>query len=86
MAQPSVPIPNPRAFVSISTSDFLALVHTISPEFDEAHLSAPVRDTPMDSLDLLMFRSSLEARLGRHLSDEDWLNAGTLQALFDGLT
>jgi acyl carrier protein len=71
--------------VSLALPEFLEVVRSVCPEISEEDLALPVRDTPLDSLDLLVFRSSLEGRLGRHLSDDQWLSANTLQALFDGL-
>lgn len=71
--------------MSLTLPEFLEVVRSVCPEISEADLTIPVRDTPLDSLDLLVLRSSLEGRIGRHLSDDAWLGANTLQALFDGL-
>ena len=70
----------------MTAEEFLAVVRSVCPEVEPEDLSLPVADSPLDSLDLLTLRSTLEARLGRHLSDTQWLDAGTLAALFEGLS
>ncbi len=71
--------------MSLALPEFLEVVRSVCPEIAESDMAKPVRDTPLDSLDLLLLRSSLEGRIGRHLTDDEWLSANTLQALFDGL-
>jgi len=70
----------------MTTAEFLQLVRSVCPEIQESHLSLPVGETPLDSLDLLTLRSTLEARIGRHLGDEQWLQADSLAALLRGLS
>lgn len=70
----------------MTSSDFLQLLRGLCPELEERHLTLPVTDTPLDSLDLLTLRSTLEARIGRHLDDEEWLRASSLEELLRGLS
>ena len=64
---------------------FLALLRSLAPGLTEADLRRPVAETPLDSLDLLTLRSTVEARRGRPLTDEEWLGASTLAELGEAL-
>ena len=69
----------------MSPPDFLDLVRGLCPTITADDLDRPVADTPLDSLDLLTLRSTLEARRGRPLSDGEWLGADTLGELREAL-
>jgi len=70
----------------VTRDDFLALVQTVNAETTAEHVGVGIRETPLDSLDLLTLRSTLETKLGASISDETWLSARSLDELYEVLT
>lgn len=65
-------------------AEYVSLLQRINREIEDRHLTLPIHETPLDSLDLLELRSSLEAK-GFRVSSELWFKSDTLQELFEGL-
>ena len=58
--------------------EFFSLVHSVSNSITEDQMHLPIEHTALDSLDYLNLRSILEVRLGRAITDNEWLDVDTL--------
>lgn len=65
--------------------EFFAILKKVNSQFDPSWLSRNVEETPLDSLDLLELRSSLETRLGRPIPNSLWFASETLNDLWVAL-
>ena len=69
----------------LTESEFLDILIQIRPQATLSWLQVPVQDTSLDSLDLMEFRSALEVKLSRGISDALWFESVTLGDLLKGL-
>jgi acyl carrier protein len=66
--------------------EFLSILRSVRKDADEGWLDLPIRETGLDSLDLMVLRSALEAALKKGITDKLWFDVFTLNALLVGLT
>lgn len=69
----------------LTAEEFFALVKSVNSTVSVADFDTILNETPLDSLDLLSLRSSLELCIGRHIADKEWLGARTLNQLFEAV-
>lgn len=69
----------------ISKESFINILKAVAHHADESWLDMEVQDTPLDSLDLLELRASLEVYLKHGITDRLWFKAMTLKELLNGL-
>jgi hypothetical protein len=70
---------------SLDSNTFLSIVQSVQAEFEPSMLELPFERTPLDSLDLLQLRASLEVHLGRTIDDQVWMGAPSAAALLEVL-
>jgi acyl carrier protein len=64
---------------------FAFLAATALPGFAATMIDRPIRETGLDSFDLMMLRSALETEMGSPIPDEDWFASESMAALIDRL-
>ena len=66
----------------MTETEFMQVVCEVRNINDSSWLDMPLEAAPLDSLDLLELRSSLETRLDLLLTDEKFNSASTLRDLY----
>ena len=67
----------------MTETEFMEVVCEVRNIDDPSWLDMPLEAAPLDSLDLLELRSSLETRLDLPLTDEKFNSASTLRDLYN---
>ena len=61
---------------------FLDIIRQTSPGITESDFHLPVRDTGIDSIDLITIRVTLEKYFNYTVADAEWFQLGTLEEVF----
>lgn len=69
----------------MTEAQFLAALQQVNSKAQRDWLDVIVHETPLDSLDLIELRSTLEVKLGGPLSDALWFESETLGELLKAL-
>lgn len=69
----------------MTEDDLLLILRSIRQECHVSELDTDIRNTSLDSLDLIELRSTLEARMGKALPDDTWFSCKTLRELLRSL-
>lgn len=56
----------------MTNEDFITLVKSYSPDFDQTHLSVPFRKLGLDSLAMLQVRVRIEKECGMVIPHKEW--------------
>lgn len=70
----------------MTRAKFFEILKSVHAAPSESWMAIPIHETPLDSLDLMMLRSALEASLKQGISDNLWFESQTLNELLIGLT
>lgn len=57
---------------------YLSIIQSVLPSFTEQLLEAPVKETEIDSLDIVVIRVAIEKHFGFEISDKEWYQFTTL--------
>lgn len=70
---------------ALTPEEFLLLVQAVNKAVTAKDLTQKIAETPLDSLDLLQVRASIEARLRCAVPDSIWMTSDTLMELLSRL-
>ncbi|MBS4028967.1 MAG: hypothetical protein KGZ58_10045, partial [Ignavibacteriales bacterium] len=65
---------------------FLQIIKEVIPSISKQDLELPIRDTGIDSLDLVVIRVALEKHFGFEISDVEWFRFNTLNEALNYFT
>ena len=58
--------------------EYLSIIRKTIPTFKEEYLTMPIRNTGVDSIELVIIRVGFEKQFGNIIPDSKWTNFNTL--------
>ena len=62
---------------------FIKIIKAVTPSFSENELNLPLRNTPIDSLDLVIIRVEMEKIFGSSISDIKWYGFNSVKEIYE---